>query len=161
MDRGTSFSKYPYIINEFGNVWENRFDQTTLPFNCSVDRGSNPRDRLGLINHFFNDEVVRVGIQYSNKDLLNQVNAAMGDAGVLSGFKNCTEQHGARPTFMLVNFSDRPETNGAVMAGDVLNNVTSAAGLAAASTSTASRVEVENARILIAALALAVTILVM
>ena len=128
MDRGTSFSKYPYIINEFGNVWENAYDQTSLPFNCSVDRGKNPTDRLGLVNHFLNDEVVGTGIKYPDKDLLEHVNAAQGSSGLLSGFENCTRLHGgARPTFVLVNFSDVPDENGPVVAANMLNNVTNTA----------------------------------
>ncbi|KIS67755.1 uncharacterized protein UMAG_10416 [Mycosarcoma maydis] len=127
MDRGTSFSKYPYIINEFANVWENAYDQTELPFNCSVERGKNPTDRLGLINHFLNDELVATGIMYPDKDQLNQVNAASGSFGLISNFHNCTAQHGGtRPTFMLINFSDVPSSGGALAAAAMLNNLTDA-----------------------------------
>ncbi|SPO27856.1 uncharacterized protein UTRI_04999 [Ustilago trichophora] len=127
LDRGADFSKYPYIINEFGNIWENAYDQTTLPFNCSVDRGSKPQERLGLINRFLNDEVIGIGIKYPDKDLLEHVNAAQGAEGVLSGFRNCTEQHGGtRPTFVMVNFSDLPKYGGPLDAVRLLNNITSA-----------------------------------
>ncbi|SPO28951.1 uncharacterized protein UTRI_04999_B [Ustilago trichophora] len=143
LDRGADFIKYPYIINEFGSVWENAYDQTTLPFNCSVDRGSRPKERLGLINHFLNDEVTGIGIKYPDKDLLEHVNAAQGAVGVISGFENCTERHGGtRPTFVLVNFSDLPKDGGPVDAVRLLNNVTTeaATGIAVHSSSVASRV---------------------
>nr|CDI54966.1 plc-like phosphodiesterase [Melanopsichium pennsylvanicum 4] len=68
-------SKFRYIMNEFGNVWENPYNQTSLPFKCSVDRRKNPMDRLGLINHILNDEVVGTGIKYADKDLLEKLMA--------------------------------------------------------------------------------------
>lgn len=38
LSSGADTSSVPYLLDEFNNIWETPYDQTSVPFNCSIDR---------------------------------------------------------------------------------------------------------------------------
>lgn len=125
MDYNANETMLPWLLDEFAYMWENPYDQTTYPFNCSLDRGSNPLDKLYLMNHDKDNEFF--GISYPDKANLNVTNALAGTNGIVETVERCTNETKVRPSFVLVDFFDVPSTEGVFAAVDQLNNVSTTA----------------------------------
>ncbi|PWN32761.1 PLC-like phosphodiesterase [Meira miltonrushii] len=121
MDYGANFTQLPWLIEEFSNIWENPYDQLTLPFNCSVDRGTK-NDNLAFHNHV--KDLSYLGISTPDKDDLTMVNAAVNNSNaIVPTVQRCTIETGVRPTYVMVDFYDIPSQNNIFSAVDMLNNV--------------------------------------
>jgi hypothetical protein len=100
MDYEADQTKVPYILDQFGHMWETPFSPTDRAFPCVVERppGLAPeaaRDsRLYVANHNLNIVVSLLGssLLVPNTVLLNETNAVSGygSAGAMAG--NCTRK---------------------------------------------------------------------
>ncbi|KAK0555708.1 hypothetical protein OC846_001579 [Tilletia horrida] len=112
----------PYLIDEFTSMWENPYDQLTVPFSCSVDRiasGYNPANLMYLSNHFKDTTFLGIkGISIPDKKAMPTTNSA---AQVLADANNCASMHGSWPTFVLVDFFNTPMKNGPLTAAAQMN----------------------------------------
>ncbi|WFD41823.1 hypothetical protein MPSI1_000459 [Malassezia psittaci] len=123
MDYKSDTSQVKYILPEFKNVWENAYDQTKLPFNCTADRiNGTPDEMMYLNNHFLDETQSVLGQSYSapNVDQLNSTNSVNT---ILTNSNRCARQTGYYPSFLLVDFFDKG--NGTVFqAAADMNGVT-------------------------------------
>ncbi|WFC94413.1 hypothetical protein MBRA1_001043 [Malassezia brasiliensis] len=104
MDYETDISNVNYILPEFKNVWENPYDQTKTPFNCTPDRiDGSASSMMYLTNHFLDEEKELFGQSFltPSVDQLNTTNSANS---ILQDTNNCAQEHGSYPTFVLVDF---------------------------------------------------------
>jgi len=110
MDNTVSYSDVPYIIDEFSNLWETKFDrQSASEFDCAVDRtaGGDLTGQMYLINHYLYNTSNLLGgaTPVPNKDQLLVTNAASGPGSLGDVAGNvCVQLHNRPPTFMLVDF---------------------------------------------------------
>ncbi|KDN38566.1 PLC-like phosphodiesterase [Tilletiaria anomala UBC 951] len=110
---GADVSSVPYLLPEFSSIWENPYNQLTVPFNCSVDRigvGQAASNLMYLINHF--KDLSAFGsstIVYPDKGNLSTTNS---EQSILSDANNCAATSpgasGNYPTFILLDFYDTP-----------------------------------------------------
>lgn len=122
MDYETDIGNVNYILPEFKNVWENPYDQTKTPFNCTPDRiDGNANSMMYLTNHFLDQEKELLGQSFSTPDV-DRLNTTNGIASVLQDTNSCAQDHGSYPTFVLVDFFE--QGNGSVFeAAAQMNNV--------------------------------------
>lgn len=87
------------------HFWENAYDQTSVPFSCTVDRGT-ASDTMYMINHYLDKNITFFGtsVPAPNTAELTVTNAATGDNSVGEDADNCASIHGIYPTFVLVDF---------------------------------------------------------
>ncbi|EST04477.1 PLC-like phosphodiesterase, TIM beta/alpha-barrel domain protein [Kalmanozyma brasiliensis GHG001] len=99
----------PYILPHFSNTWENPYDQTSVPFNCSIDRinsGSSASNLMYLVNHYLDSTFNLFGTNVyvpntAELSTTNSLNSIMTDTN------NCASMHGGSwPTFVLTDFYD-------------------------------------------------------
>lgn len=140
IDNSADTSSVPYILPEFQNIWENPYDQTTTPFNCSVDRinrGSSSSNLMYLINHNLDTSFNLFGtsITVPNTDQLNTTNSL---ASVLTDANNCARMHSSvYPNFILADFYNTG-SNGLFRAAAQMNGVTYVASSSSNSSSNSS-----------------------
>lgn len=130
IDRGADTRRVPYFLDEFSQMYENPYDQTSLPFNCSRDRGTDD-DTLYLHNH--TKDVAVVGITVPETSALSTVNSANGTDGIVETVRRCQKENrgNVRPTFVLVDFYDQPRESGVFEAARILNGLPARGGGAA------------------------------
>ncbi|PWN29566.1 hypothetical protein BDZ90DRAFT_207049, partial [Jaminaea rosea] len=138
LDNGADVSSVPYLLPEFSNMWENPYDQTSVPFNCSIDRSGNGEDtsnQMYLINHNLDSELLGGLGTYPNVGALYSTNSK---ASVLQDADNCASMHqSAYPTFVLVDYYDRPR-NDVFAAAASMNGVSFSNSSASGSSSSSS-----------------------
>ncbi|TCD68092.1 hypothetical protein EIP91_011545 [Steccherinum ochraceum] len=100
------FAAVPYLIDEFTNIWETKFDVTNTTFDCDVDRSSgDPSTTMFIINHFLDTLVAGLtALPAPDKEAANVTNSASGVGSLGQQVSNCVTQHGRNPNFMLVDF---------------------------------------------------------
>ncbi|CBQ68490.1 conserved hypothetical protein [Sporisorium reilianum SRZ2] len=109
IDNSADVSTVPYILPHFQNTWENAYDQTATPFNCSVDRintGTNPTSLMYLINHYLDTSfsLFDTTVYVPNTAQLSTTNSLVS---ILSDANNCASLHaGVYPTYVLTDFYD-------------------------------------------------------
>ncbi|KAL4888454.1 PLC-like phosphodiesterase [Aspergillus ambiguus] len=132
MDYQANQTAYPWLMDEFSQMWETPFSPTNRDFPCTVQRppGLNPQDinnRMYMANHNLNVNLDLMGISLliPNTALLNQTNAVSGygSLGWMAG--NCSTKWNRPPNFLLVDYYNYGNYNGSVfeVAAD-MNNVT-------------------------------------
>lgn len=94
----------PYLLSEFSYIWETPYDQTSVPFNCSIDRqgkGSSAKEQMYLSNHYKDQTIV--GVTAPDKSSATSVNSQQA---VLQNADSCAKGAGggAYPNFMLIDF---------------------------------------------------------
>ncbi|TVY18901.1 PI-PLC X domain-containing protein 1 [Lachnellula arida] len=119
-------SSVSYILDEFSYFWETPSlicsketiltyksqptdDVTTSDFpDCSIDRppGSNGAGLMYIINHFLDIDLLSTGILVPDKDSAPATNAATGNGSIGAQADLCTQQHGASPNAILLDFVD-------------------------------------------------------
>lgn len=128
LDNSADVSTVPYLLPEFSSIWENPYDQTSVPFNCSIDRsgqGETTSQQMYLMNHFLDNDN---GILGTSPDT-GAIYTTNSEASVLQDGNNCASQHqNSYPTFILVDYYDRPQNDvfaaAASMNGVSFNNNT-------------------------------------
>ncbi|KAJ1023090.1 hypothetical protein NDA16_003243 [Ustilago loliicola] len=110
IDNSADVSSVPYILPHFQNTRENAYDQTSVPFNCTVDRinsGSSPSNLMYLVNHYLDSTFSLFGTNVfvpntAQITTTNSYNSIMTDAN------NCASMHGSSyPTYVLTDFYDQ------------------------------------------------------
>lgn len=122
MDYKADTSSTNYILPEFKSNFENPFDQTKMPFNCSQDRwDGNTNQMMYLHNHFLDQDKNLLGqnFQVPNVAKLNDTNSL---ETVMSAAGKCAQQHHSYPTFILVDFYETAN-GGALHAAAMMNGI--------------------------------------
>ncbi|KAI1502896.1 PLC-like phosphodiesterase [Biscogniauxia marginata] len=132
MDYMANQTEYPWLLDEFSQVWETPFDPVDQGFPCTVQRppdlpGDQARDRMYLLNHNLNIELSILGADMlvPARTELNVTNNATGFGSVGLGAEQCRDEWGRAPNFLNVdyyNFGSYPGTVFEVAAK--MNNVT-------------------------------------
>ncbi|KAJ9238109.1 hypothetical protein DTO271D3_7962 [Paecilomyces variotii] len=132
LDYQANQTEVPYVIDEFGNMFETPFSPTDRNFPCTVQRPPNlpadqAEDRLYMANHNLNLEVSFAGINLliPNSALLDETNGVSGYGSLGWMAENCTRDWNRPPNFLLVDYYNYGTPNGSVfeVAAD-MNNVT-------------------------------------
>jgi len=152
--------KVPYILDEFSQMWETPFSPQDPAFPCTVDRppelNANQTDaRMYLVNHNLNVDLNAVGlgidILVPNVAQINETNAAGTEFQMLGlNAQQCTENHGRRPNFLLVDFYNYGNYPGSVFeVAARMNNVTYERNCCGSDDSAASTVSARGVHLLL------------
>lgn len=124
--------KYPWLLDEFSQMWETPFDPLDRTFPCTVQRPPDlspeaARNRLYLINHNLNAQFNIFGaeILVPAVSLLNETNNATGYGSLGESAKNCRSTWGRAPNVLNVDYYNYGNPPGSVFeAAAMMNNVT-------------------------------------
>lgn len=132
MDYMADQKKYPWLLDEFAQMWETPFDPTDRNFPCTVQRPPNlkPEDaknRMYLMNHNLNVEfnVFNLNLLAPAVAVLNETNAYNGTGSAGLAANNCRSDWGRAPNIINVDYYNYGSPNGSVFeAAARVNNVT-------------------------------------
>ncbi|PNP43842.1 hypothetical protein TGAM01_v208614 [Trichoderma gamsii] len=132
LDYKANQTAYPWLMDEFSQMWETQFDPVDRAFPCTVQRPpdlstSAAQDRLYLMNHNLNAEfnVFSLELLVPAVSLLNETNAAEGYGSVGLAANNCRSDWGRAPNILNVDYYNYGSPAGSVFeAAARLNNVT-------------------------------------
>ncbi|KAG6026508.1 hypothetical protein E4U41_001255 [Claviceps citrina] len=133
LDYQANQTEYPWLMDEFSQVWETPFDPMDRSFPCTVQRPPGlsreaARDRLYVMNHNLNVEfnVFGISLLVPAVSLLNETNGVNGTGSVGLAANNCRADWGRAPNVLNVDYftygSPKPCSVFAVAAE--MNNVT-------------------------------------
>ena len=117
LDTTTLTSEYSYLMDEFTNIFENDFDNTSPgDFSCTPNRPGSVKgntqaaissSKMPLMNHFLYKQGA-FDIETPDRDSLNTTNSPASVTAGQLGFalNQCTGEYGRAPTFVLVDFFD-------------------------------------------------------
>tara|TARA_R110002003_G_scaffold97_7_gene7785 strand:- start:3230 stop:4333 length:1104 start_codon:yes stop_codon:yes gene_type:complete len=123
----------PYLLNEFDFLWENAYDVTTpSQFACMPDRPSNTTSiaetrssgKLFFLNHLLYWQQA-FGIKLPDTRTIAETNSWDGEGGLGKHVRECADQVGKPPTFVLVDFFN---VGPAIRVIDAFNKVRSPKG---------------------------------
>lgn len=132
MDYKANPEEYPWLLDEFSQMWETPFDPLNRDFPCIVDRppdlsNESARDEmLYLMNHNLNAEfnVFDVQLLVPAVSLLNDTNADEGYGSLGLAANNCRADWGRAPNFLNVDYYNYGNYPGSVFeAAARVNNV--------------------------------------
>lgn len=132
LDYMANQTAYPWLLDEFSQMWETPFDPTDRSFPCTVQRppklsDEQARDRLYLMNHNLNVEVSVLGASLMVPDVssLNQTNNVSGPGSLGAAANNCRADWGRPPNFLDVDYYNYGGFPGSVFeVAAMMNNVT-------------------------------------
>lgn len=132
IDYVSNQTAYPWLLDEFTQVWESPFDPLDRDFPCTVQRppdlsDASAKNRLYLINHNLNAEfnVFGTEILVPAVSLLNETNNATGYGSLGEAARNCRKQWGRAPNFLNVDYYNYGDPEGSVFeVAAQMNNVT-------------------------------------
>ncbi|PNP49600.1 hypothetical protein THARTR1_09611 [Trichoderma harzianum] len=132
LDYKANQTAYPWLMDEFSQMWETPFDPVDRAFPCTVQRPPDlsteaAEDRLYLMNHNLNAEfnVFSLELLVPAVSLLNETNAAEGYGSVGLAANNCRTDWGRAPNILNVDYYNYGTPAGSVFeAAARLNNVT-------------------------------------
>lgn len=111
----------PWLLDEFGQMWETPFSPTNRDFPCTVDRPPNQNrnesmDRMYMANHNLNVELSlgTFNLLIPAFPLLNETNAVTGYGSAGAQMNSCTSDWGRPPNFLLVDYYNLGNFNGSV-----------------------------------------------
>ena len=132
MDYMADQAKYPWLLDEFSQLWETPFDPVDQKFPCVVQRPPDlppdaAKSRMYMVNHNLNIELTLLGnpLLAPARTELNVTNnvTGFGSAG-LSG-EQCIGDWGRPPNILNVDYYNIGGFKGSVFAAAAkLNNVT-------------------------------------
>jgi hypothetical protein len=103
LDNGADFTAVPYLVDEFPNIWETKFNVIDTTFDCDVNRTKgDTATQMYLINHFL-DKVV-LGQPAPDRDRANVTNGVSGEGSLGLQVEKCSTINGRPPNFLLVDF---------------------------------------------------------
>lgn len=145
MDYEANQTAYPWLLDEFSQVWETPFDPTDRAFPCDAQRPPNlskksGANRLYLMNHNLNAEFNVFGTELlvPAVSLLNETNNYTGYGSLGLAANNCRSAWGHPPNFLNVDYYNYGGFPGSVFeAAARLNNVTYQRGTCCGTTSAA------------------------
>ncbi|KAI0134543.1 tat pathway signal sequence [Xylariales sp. AK1849] len=147
MDYMANQTEYPWLLDEFSQMWETEFDPQNQSFPCDVQRppdlaANDAKNRLYLHNHNLNLELSVLGTSMlvPARTELNVTNNVTGFGSVGLGAENCRNDWGRAPNFLNVDYYNIGGYAGSVFeAAANMNNVTYSRKCCGSSTSAASR----------------------
>jgi hypothetical protein len=102
-------STVPYLIDEFSNMWETPYDQSSVPFNCSIDRigsgVSDPTSIMYLSNQFRDTDLFGSNSGISTPDTANIVSTNSVQTTLQSSDTCASEHNSVYPNFILTDYS--------------------------------------------------------
>lgn len=132
LDYMANQTEYPWLLDEFSQMWETPFDPTDTSFPCTVERppdlaDADAENRLFMINHNLNLELSILGTSMlvpARADL-NVTNASNGTGSLGLSGQNCVAQWNRPPKFLNVDYYNYGNFPGSVFeVAANLNNVT-------------------------------------
>jgi hypothetical protein len=108
LDNGATDAGTPWLIPEFGNIWETAFNVIDPAFGCAVNRSQGEvAEQMYLINHFLDkaQQILGASSLVPAKDQLNITNAESGFGSLGKQAEDCIAMHSRPPNFMLVDVS--------------------------------------------------------
>lgn len=132
LDYKADQTEYPWLLDQFSQMWETPFDPLSRDFPCTVQRPpdlseESAKDRLYLMNHNLNAEfnVFNLQLLVPAVALLNETNAADGYGSLGMAANNCRSDWGRTPNILNVDYYNYGEPEGSVfIAAARANNVT-------------------------------------
>ncbi|KAI1306241.1 PLC-like phosphodiesterase [Xylaria venustula] len=132
MDYMANQTAYPWLLDEFSQMWETPFDPTNNSFPCDVSRPpdlsvADAKNRLGLINHNLNTELSILGVDLlvPARTELNITNNVTGTGSLGLSANNCVKQWSRPPKFLNVDYYNYGGFPGSVFeVAAQMNNVT-------------------------------------
>jgi hypothetical protein len=133
LDYKADYSRWPWLLDEFGVMWETPFDPLDRSFPCVVERppdlpADQARDgRMYMMNHNLNVEFSLLGtsLLVPARTLLNETNAVSGDGSLGMAASQCREDWGRPPNFLNVDYYDEGSYPGSVFeVAAMMNGVT-------------------------------------
>jgi hypothetical protein len=133
MDYQANQTKYPWLLDEFSQVWETPFDPMDTSFPCTVQRppelsAEAARDRMYIMNHNLNVEFNVLGVELlvPAVSLINTTNGFEGDGSVGMAANNCRSNWGRAPNVLNVDYYNygSPKPCSVFAAAAAVNNVT-------------------------------------
>ncbi len=132
MDYMANQTEYPWLLDEFSQMWETPFDPVDNSFPCDVSRPpdisvADAKNRLSLINHNLNTQLSILGVDLlvPARTELNITNNATGTGSLGLGANNCLAQWGRPPNFLNVDYYNYGGFPGSVFeVAAQMNNVT-------------------------------------
>ncbi|KAJ6014925.1 tat pathway signal sequence [Penicillium herquei] len=132
MDYEADQDVYPYILDEFSQMWETPFSPINRKFPCTVQRpaglsAAKAVDRMYMANHNLNLEVVLDGTEILIPDSaqINVTNAVSGYGSLGLMANNCLAKWDRAPNFLLVDYYNDGNFAGSVFkVAAEMNNVT-------------------------------------
>jgi hypothetical protein len=124
--------KYPWLLDEFTQMWETPFDPLDRKFPCTVQRppdlsDKSAKNRLYLMNHNLNAEfnVFGAEILVPAVALLNETNNVTGYGSLGLAANNCRSDWGRAPNILNVDYYNYGGFPGSVFeVAAQMNNVT-------------------------------------
>lgn len=111
MDYMANQKEYPWLLDQFSQMWETPFDPVNSSFPCDVQRPPDlpvaaAKNRLNLVNHNLNIELSILGadVLVPARGELNITNNATGPGSLGLGADNCLAQWGRPPNFLNVDY---------------------------------------------------------
>ncbi|KAK3956545.1 PLC-like phosphodiesterase [Pseudoneurospora amorphoporcata] len=149
MDYMANQTAYPWLLDQFSQMWETPFDPVDQNFPCVVQRppdlpADQAKNRLYLMNHNLNGEANLLGNALSVPDLsrINVTNAAEGFGSLGLAANNCRSDWGRAPNVLNVDYYNMGEYPGSVFeAAAKVNNVTYNRKCCGEEASSADRIE--------------------
>jgi len=149
LDYDTNQTAFPWLMDEFSQIWETPFDPIDQAFPCTVQRPPNlsPEDirkRMYIMNHNLNVEVSLLGsnILVPAVTQLNVTNGATGFGSMGLAANNCRSDWGYPPSVLNTDYYNLGSYPGSVFeVAAMINNVTYVNGTCCGSVSAAPRVE--------------------
>ncbi|KAG7109571.1 putative secreted protein like [Verticillium longisporum] len=109
----TGILQFPWLLDEFTQMWETPFNPVDREFPCTVQRppdmeDDKARDRLYLLNHNLNLNYPLFGsdVLVPAVVLLNETNAVEGYGSLGVSTQGCVEDWGRAPNVLNVDFYD-------------------------------------------------------
>lgn len=132
MDYKADQRKYPWLLDQFAQMWETPFNPQDRNFPCTVLRPPDlkpeaARDRLYLANHNLNVQFKVFGAEVlvPAVAVLNETNAADGFGSLGVAANNCRNDWGRAPNFLHVDYYNYGQPPGSVFeVAARANNVT-------------------------------------
>lgn len=132
LDYEADQEEYPWLLDEFSQMWETPFDPVDRAFPCTPQRPPNlsaesAKDRLYYLNHNLNAEFNVFGTELlvPAVSLLNETNNVTGYGSLGLSANNCRTDWGRAPNFLNVDYYNYGGYPGSVFeVAAQLNNVT-------------------------------------
>ncbi|KAK1754646.1 PI-PLC X domain-containing protein 1 [Echria macrotheca] len=132
LDYEANQTAFPWLLDEFSQMWETPFDPTDQKFPCTVQRPPDLKEedakkRLYLMNHNLNVEVSLLGstVNVPAVSQLNVTNNVTGFGSLGVAAANCRDDWGLPPTVLNVDYYNYGGYPGSVFeVAAKMNNVT-------------------------------------
>ncbi|CAI7653149.1 unnamed protein product [Penicillium crustosum] len=132
MDYQANQTAYPWLMDEFSQVWETPFSPTDPTFPCTQQRPpglsvASAKNRMYMANHNLNLQLNlgSLSMLIPNTAQLSETNAVNGSGSLGAMAENCTETWGRPPNMLLVDYYNYGDFNGSVFeVAAEMNNVT-------------------------------------